>query len=119
MPILKPERPHWEVERKVPLALIFSIASLFIGQTVAGAMWVASVSSRLDAVERKVEQQAAIMAPVVERSIRLETRLEALIESQSRVEQILRNSSILTYIPGQPPITQPVAGPPRTPAFPR
>lgn len=112
------EHPRWQVDRHIPLALIFSIMATVIGQTVAGAMWVASISGRLETVERKVEQQAMILGPIVERSIRLETRMESLIEGQARVEQVLRNSSILTYIPGQPAI-QDVPARPIKPALTR
>lgn len=92
----------WQVDRHVNIATIISLLTLMIGQIVGGALWVSAVSSRLDAVEKKVEAQAIVLGPIVERSIRLETRLEAVMGNISEVKDILRRSSILTYIPGQP-----------------
>lgn len=99
---MAPSKPQWQVDRHINVATIFSIAVFMVGQFIGGILWVSSVSSRLDGVERKVERLDAIMGPIVERSIRVETRLDALIENTARIQTTLTNSSILTYIPGQP-----------------
>src|ERR1700742_1630288 len=48
----------WHVTRGIPLALIFTVVTLFLGQTIGGVWYFAHQDSRLDAVE-KVQISAA------------------------------------------------------------
>lgn len=62
---------RWHLGREIPLALILTVATLFVGQTIAGAYWVAITTSRLDQLERKMEAST----PQAERIIRLEEKV--------------------------------------------
>ena len=55
---LYPDEQRWHVTRGVPLALIFTVVTLFLGQTIGGVWYFAHQDSRLDAVE-KVQLTAA------------------------------------------------------------
>lgn len=72
----------WHLDKKVPLALIFTI----MAQTSMGFWWASNTSTRLEAVERRVEQAA----PQVERIIRVETKLEAIREAITEIKNLIR-----------------------------
>lgn len=93
----KQEAPRWQVDRHIPVALIFAI----IVQSIGLVTWAANLTTRVSTLEEQVKAQANILGPMVERSIRLETRLESVNANISEVKAILSRSSILTYIPGQ------------------
>jgi hypothetical protein len=72
----------WHLDRRVPIALILTIAM----QTGGVIWWASATSTRLDALEKKVEAAA----PQAERIIRLETKMEAILDSVSEIKAILR-----------------------------
>lgn len=59
---------HWHLDKRVPIALIFTI---FI-QTATMGVWVGSIQSRVDANERAI----AASADTAERLARIEAILE-------------------------------------------
>jgi hypothetical protein len=80
-----PNERRWHITRGVPLALIFTIASMFIGQTVGGIWYFSHLDSRVDTLEK-----AQIVAqPNAERLTRVEEKLVAVQATTSRIEALL------------------------------
>lgn len=77
-----PASTSWHLDRRIPIALIVSIAL----QTGLGIWWAADLSARVGQVER---QQAA-SAPQGDRLTRVETRLEAVQEGIARIERLIQ-----------------------------
>lgn len=77
------EDRHWSLDRKVPLALIVSICILVVGQTGVVSWTLSNASTRLDALERKMVEQA----PQAERIIRLEEKVIRTEEKVGAVQQ--------------------------------
>lgn len=108
--------PKWQVDRHIPVALIFAI----VVQSIGLVTWAANLTTRVSTLEEQVKAQGQVLGPIVERSIRLETRLEAVNSNIVEMKDMLR-SSVLTYVPGgfgrdQP---TPATANPRTPALSR
>lgn len=77
------EKPsHWTVDKKVPLALILTI----IIQTGAMLWWAASLSERVNNLER---QQSA-SAPQADRLTRVEVKIEAIVDGVSEIKRLIR-----------------------------
>jgi hypothetical protein len=73
---------EWHLDKKVPIALIASLAI----QTIAIVWWAASLSTRVDALER----QYLATVPRMESVIRLETKVDGLTSSLSELKAMLR-----------------------------
>jgi hypothetical protein len=71
----------WHLDKKVPLALIVTIAL----QTVAAIWWASAVNQRVADLERN--QSAAV--PRLESVIRLETKVDALQSSMTEIKSAL------------------------------
>lgn len=65
-----PASKHWTVDKRVPLAMIFTVAV----QTFAGIWWLSGLSSRVG----YLETQYAALAPQGGQIIRLQTQLEGI-----------------------------------------
>lgn len=72
----------WHLDKRVPVALIVTIAL----QTGAGIWWLSSLSERVNTLERA----AVLNAPQAERIVRLETRLESIIDGITEIKRLLR-----------------------------
>lgn len=72
----------WHIEKKIPVALIFSMAL----QTGGFIWWAARVDVRVDSLEAR----ALASAPQVERIIRVETKLETVIENIGELKTLMR-----------------------------
>ena len=72
------DKKWFEVERRVPLALIFG----FVLQTGGGLFWAGSAAERI----ARVEAQADENARVIERVVRLEEQVSAVHEGLGRIE---------------------------------
>ena len=81
-----PASGSWHVDRRIPIALIITLAIAFTVQTFTFGVMAAQFSARLDQVERI---QAA-SAPHSDRLTRLETRLEAVQEGIGRIERLIQ-----------------------------
>ena len=73
---------HWRLDRKVPLVLILAIAL----QTLAVVWGAATLSARVEVLEK----QATAIAPLAEKVIRLETRLEAIQQGIAEIKTLIR-----------------------------
>lgn len=77
----------WHLDKKVPLALIFAlIMQSFI--LVAGG---ASLYTRVDQVERTVAAQGAAIAPITEKVIRVDAKMDGVKDDLTEIKLSLRN----------------------------
>lgn len=93
-------REHWHLDKRVPLALIVTI---FL-QTAGAIWWAASMSERMDQIERRMENaairsqnidtlvasQATQIAVLVERIDTQNRQLDRLSEQVSESNSIMR-----------------------------
>jgi hypothetical protein len=75
----------WHVGREIPLALIFTIAFFFVGQTSSIIWWASQTSTRLDTVEHSV----ALIVPLNERTVRLEEKIAALQQGVAELKTLM------------------------------
>lgn len=89
------ERPHWTVDRKVPLALIFAIAI----QTAGALWWASQMTSTVDTLKTAV----ASLSQSPERLVRLETKVEGigaqLTEIKGSIAQLVRSPAVTITTP--------------------
>lgn len=79
---IDPAGGEWQLDKRVPVALIFALAI----QTGSIIWWAAGVSARLNQVER----QQVLSAPHSDRLTRVEVRIEAIQEGVSRIERLVQ-----------------------------
>lgn len=72
---------HWHLDRRVPLALIMTLAV----QTGGFIWWAASLSERVNVLERA----AVLYAPQNDRITRMEERLINIGTSINRIERLI------------------------------
>lgn len=77
------EKEHWSVDKKVPIALIVAI----LGQTGAFVWWGATMSARVDILERdnaklerRVESGESAARGVSERLVRVEEKSSTILD---------------------------------------
>ena len=73
---------HWHLDRRVPVALIVTI----IMQTVGIVWWAASISARVDVLERRLEEARHNQSRIV----RLEANQNAVYQRLDRIEAASR-----------------------------
>lgn len=81
MPDMQQDR-EWHLDKKVPLALILTI----ILQTGAMLWWAASLSERVNNLERT---QTAT-APQADRLTRVEVKIESIVDGVSEIKRLIR-----------------------------
>jgi hypothetical protein len=72
------EKNRWHLEKGIPAALIFAL----LVQTFAIGVWVSSTNSRLDVVERAIDQKADMS----DRLVRVEEGNKTIAQSLARIE---------------------------------
>lgn len=72
----------WHLDRRVPLALIFSI----VVQTVVLVSWLATLGERVNGLER----DRAATAPQADRLTRVEVKIESIQATTERIERLIR-----------------------------
>lgn len=78
--------PHWQVDRRIPLALILTI---FV-QTCGIIWWASGLTSRVEVLERQV----ADAKPQGDRLTRVEVRLDNVVDGISEIKALLRPPAI-------------------------
>ena len=73
---------EWHLDKKVPIALIATLAA----QTVVVVWWAASLSARV----QSLEHQALAIAPQAGQIIRLETKVDVINGTLAEIKAILR-----------------------------
>lgn len=76
------DNKHWHLDKKVPIALIFTI----LAQTGAALWWAAGVNARVEQLERQVVGSA----PHIERIVRLETKMDAIFSTLAEIKSIVQ-----------------------------
>ena len=76
------DNTKWHLDRRVPIALILTIAI----QTGSGIWWAAGVNARVEQLERQVVGAA----PHVERIVRLETKMDAIFSTLAEIKSIVQ-----------------------------
>lgn len=76
------DKQHWALDKKVPISLITAIAI----QTAGAFWWAASLSARVDYLEREATRNA----PQAGQIIKLETRLDNIQSTLEDVKSLLR-----------------------------
>jgi hypothetical protein len=71
----------WHLDRKVPIALIVALAA----QTGAVSWWAATLSVRVDLLERQV----TTIGPQAERIIRLESKVDGISGTLSEIKTLI------------------------------
>jgi len=77
---------HWQVDRRIPLALILTI----IAQTGGIVWWASGLTYRVEQLER----QAADAMPQADRLTRVEVRLDNVVDGISEIKALLRPPAI-------------------------
>ena len=72
----------WHLDKKVPIALIFAI----LLQTVAFAWWGATLTARVDFLERQIAENQG----QGDRIVRLEEQMKYIAEGVTEIKMILR-----------------------------
>lgn len=74
---------HWHLDKRVPLALIVTL----VLQSGAFIWWAAKADSRLEYLERVTNTSA----PQVERIIRLESKMDTVVDAVNDLKTIIRS----------------------------
>jgi len=80
-----PASEGWHLDKRVPVALIITIMM----QTIAAVWWAASLSARVDALERDWARFSDVVSRLrtqEDRAARVDVRLEALYGRLDRIE---------------------------------
>ena len=80
--MMKDDKEHWSVDKRIPIALIITIGF----QTGAGVWWASSMSERVTVLEKRADS----VAPQGERITRVEVKLDNVIENLTEIKQLLR-----------------------------
>ena len=83
---------EWHLDKKVPLALIVTL----ILQSGTFIWWAAKADNRLDNLERL----SAISSPQIERIVKIETKMDSIVDNLNDVKVMLRIRA-LTPLPSQ------------------
>ena len=73
---------EWHLDKKVPLALIVTL----LVQSGTFIWWAAKADNRLDVLERT----SAISAPQIERIVKIETKMDSIVDNLNDVKVMLR-----------------------------
>lgn len=76
---------HWSVDKRVPLALIVTIAL----QTGGLVWWASSLSERVNILEKRAEATA----PQADRLTRVEVKIESVQEGISEIKRLIRREA--------------------------
>ncbi len=79
------EDREWHLDKRVPIALIITV----VGQTMAAAWWAAVTTTRVD----QLEKQVVSAAPQTERIIRLEAKMDSVVEAVSDLKSLFKRAS--------------------------
>jgi len=77
--------PEWQLDKRVPIALIFAIAV----QTSGGIWWAATVTQRVDGIERRTNALEGVQVKMLETDIRVNESLAGIRTGQEDVRRSL------------------------------
>lgn len=76
---------HWSVDKRVPLALIITMAI----QTAGAVWWASNVSERVNNLEKRAE----VAAPQGDRLTRVEVKIESIQEGITEIKRLIRREA--------------------------
>ena len=76
----------WHLDKRVPIALLGAIML----QTCAAIWWAASISARVDTLERDRTAMSLAVGPQAERLIRVETKVDSMHEDVNEIKRAIR-----------------------------
>jgi hypothetical protein len=85
LPMTRDDDKRWHLDKKVPLALILTIAI----QTGGFVWWAASTNERVANLERRVDASA----PQADRLTRVEVKIEAVQEGITEIKRMIRREA--------------------------
>lgn len=74
--------PRWHLDKRVPIALLLAI----LAQTGTGFWWAATISERINNLEKRAESSA----PQGDRLTRVEVKLEVVQEGISEIKRLIQ-----------------------------
>ena len=77
---------RWHLDKRVPIALIFTI----IVQTAGLVWWASSLTERVNTLERRADASA----PQAERITRLEVNIEVVKDGIAEIKRLIRRESL-------------------------
>jgi hypothetical protein len=89
------EPDHWQVDRKIPLALIGAV----LLQTAGMSWWASGMSMRVEQLER----QAAGISSQSERIVRLEEKVGGIQQGIAEIKAMLQRANVPGVPRDQPP----------------
>lgn len=78
----------WRLDRNVSLPLVVVV----VGQFITGIWWSATLSKRVDFAELQLEQLQKAVAPLNDRTVRLDEKVDGLRQSIAELKQLLMSS---------------------------
>lgn len=83
---LQDKTEPWQVERKVPLALILTVLGGLVVQAFVAGVWASSTNNRIENLEKRPD----ISAVHAERIVRLETKMDSALASMTEIKTLLQ-----------------------------
>ena len=80
-----PKSAHWQIDRRVPLALIYTFATGFLMTATAGGTAVGILYNKVDGIQAEMNRRAGVL----ERMAALESNVVAIKTSVGRIEDRL------------------------------
>lgn len=86
---------HWTIDKRVPLALILTLAGTLLAQSIVAVRWAAAIDSRQDVSDQKISaleaQRAGERLAVLEATVgdvraqltRIEGKLDRIVENRN------------------------------------
>lgn len=81
-----PNNEPWHLDKRVPVALIFSL----LLQTAGVVYWAAEQSFRTDALEKQVSGLLATTVPNMERLVRVEEQVKVVNDGITELKNLVR-----------------------------
>jgi hypothetical protein len=80
------DESRWHLDKRVPIALIFTI----VMQTAGLVWWASSLTERVNTLERRADASA----PQAERITRLEVNIEVVKDGIAEIKRLIRRESL-------------------------
>lgn len=89
-PVIDNSDRQWHVDRKVPVALIVTMATFFAGQTGTALWWASKTDARIESLEKASAVTGPQAATQGDRLTRVEVKVDNLISATTEIKDILR-----------------------------
>lgn len=83
--MIRPDDQNWHLDKRVPIALIFTI----VIQTAGLVWWASSLTERVNTLERRADATS----PQGDRIMRLEVNMEVVKDGVAEIKRMLRREN--------------------------